>query len=164
MSAMGDWIGLYGAALSTILAGVALWNWWLRETYLTVHGFHQFENWMGKDIFAFAITNSGRRATIVRQVKVSFFPSRDSKSRLGEAVFDQSSRWNPATKDVPVEGKPNTSRREPNVLQSGDELHGAASPIPEYDPEAHWIKISAFARNSKREFSTWIEPQKKEVE
>ncbi|SLN47878.1 hypothetical protein PEL8287_02469 [Roseovarius litorisediminis] len=157
-----DVIAVYGAVLSTFLAIVGLWNWWMREIYLTVHGIHQFENWLGSDAFAFAIANSGRRATIVRKVKVEFFEGKGaSTGKLGEAIFDHSTRFNPATKDVPVDGKPNTSKREPNVIQPGDEIHGMAHPISEYRPDKHWIKVTALARGTNREFSHWIVPQKR---
>ncbi|MEQ9316406.1 MAG: hypothetical protein RLN72_11190 [Henriciella sp.] len=156
-----DWIGLYGAGLSTLLAVVALWSWWYRDTYLTVHGIHQFENWMGDDAFAFAITNAGRRPTIVWRVSVQFLTSKQAHSPIDSAKFDHSSMWNPAAKDVPVEGKPNTSKRQPNVLQPGDEIHGMAKPPACYEPTEHWIAIRASARGSRKDFTGWIAPQRK---
>lgn len=158
---MGDWVALYGAFLSTVLAGVGVWNWLRREVYLTVTGIHPSESWLGQNQgFSFVITNSGRSPVVVREVQVTFLESKHSNAKIvGETKFNSSSMWNPAQKSEPVEGKPNTTRRVPNVLQRGDEIHGMASPIEAYLPNRHWIKISAFARNSKREFIGWIEPK-----
>ena len=154
-----DWIALYAATLSTLLAFVGLWNWWRRDIYLTVHGVHQSQNWFGSDLFALVVTNSGRRPTVVHRIRVEFLNAtgRNAK-RLGEANFNHASLWNPAQKSEPIEGKSNTSRRMPNVLQPGDELHGNASPIEEYNPSKDFIKITAFARNSRRGFVGWINP------
>ncbi|WP_299829588.1 hypothetical protein [uncultured Roseobacter sp.] len=155
-----DWVALYGAALSTLLALGAFYLWWFRDLHLTVHGFHQSQNWMGSgDAFAFAISNSGRRPTVVSKVRIRFFKdNRRSSSVVSETTFDQSTLWNPATKDVPIEGKPNNKRREPNVLFPGAEIHGLNRPISEYRPDKDWILITAYARGSSRNFSNWIEP------
>ncbi len=158
-----DWVAAYGAALSTFLAAIAGWNWWQREIYLTVHGIHPSDNAFKKDHnFSVAITNSGRRPTVVHCVKIDFLTHKSNRSEsIGAAQFDSASSWDPSQKMEPIEGKPNTSRRVPNVLQVGDELHGQFSPIKDYLPAIHWIKITASARNSKRGFVGWIAPMER---
>ena len=163
MSKLGlqDWVALYAALLSTVLALAGLYRWLRRGPRLSVTVFHPLHAGYrtSEKTFLSVISNIGSSSAVVERVHVEFLTSKWFwAEKVGEAVFDESTRWKPAVKLVPVEGRPNVSREEPNVLKPNDEIRAPADAIKEYDPKKHWIKVTATPRNCSRRFVGWAGP------
>ncbi|WP_421849982.1 hypothetical protein [Oricola sp.] len=156
-----DWVALYAALLSTVLALVGLYRWLRSGPRLSVTVFHPLHSGYrnSEKIFLSVISNIGSSSAVVERVHIEFLTSkRFWAQKVGEAVFDDSTRWKPAVKLIPVEGRPSSSREELNVLKPNDEIRAPADAIKGYDPKKHWIKVTAIPRRCGKKFVGWAAP------
>ena len=157
---MEFWVAVYGAVLSTLIALASAISWIFRVR-LTVYGLHPYETWT-KTCQA-VVVNSGTRPTSVRCVVFEAFERRFFRGKaVWRLVADHAHIMDPAIKKVPVPGKDNQLKRVPNVLNPGEEYIGSASAEGEYQPEKHWLRVSAYARGSSIRFYDWVAPRKLE--
>lgn len=159
-----DWIALYGAVLATLIAVANTVKWLTNGPKLSVTVFRPSETGSGHArTFLAIVSNCGNQAVVVQSLNVSFQASRWAWSqKIGQASFDEKSKWKPSVKLVPVDGKPNTSTPVPNVLGPNEEIRALATAISEYDESKHWIRVSAQPRNSRKLFAGLATPARSE--
>ncbi len=161
--AISDWIAFYGAALSTLIAVVAVYRYAMDGPRLAVEVFNPSDYNIGDRYFGFVISNIGNIPTVVSNIEIAFLEKRARKATAFKTVnWNQKSSWNPAIELIPKLDRPNSFTRSPKVLHKGDELHGTQKPVAEYDATTHWIRLRAFPRNSERYFEGWAGPVPKQ--
>lgn len=158
-----DPVALYAAILSTIIAvaaGVRFFVKWLMSGPRA---------WVGvlnpKEVGAtnrktmeIIIANVGAEPFVVREIIVTMHKTRRSKPEH-EARFYHGTPFDPSMQQIPnPNGKPNNFVRVPKITRPGEEMHHHMTPVPEYDPAVHWLRVQAFLRQRKSPVTGWAEP------
>jgi hypothetical protein len=158
--AVGEWIALYAAVLSTTLALAGFFRWLMSGARLSVTVFNPDEFDLRDGAFLTIVSNNGNIPTVIRKLDISFRTGRWNGREIGRAIFNEKSNWKPSVKLVATE-RPNSYRPEPNIINPGEELRAPAKAIREYDPNIHWIRVTAYARSRRRGFVGWSQPNTK---
>lgn len=154
-----DWIAVYAAALSTILAGAEFWKWLASGPSAAVLilnplDVRRFDN----KLYELVVSNNGTVPIVIQSVRVSVHEKKNTRKALESVTFDTHSAWNPALRSIPHPTKSNSWSSEANVIAIGHEVHQALRPFKAYDPTKHWVKAVVSLRNSTRSFTAWASP------
>ena len=156
---VSDFIALYGALLSTVIALFGLLHWLFGDPKAQVEVFNSNDSWPGKRRCSIVVSNLGGRPFVIRDLTIMFFQKSLFRNKfIHEDIIDQKSRMNPAWKSVKDDPTKNEVRYIPRVIGPGEEYIAVASEPDSFDTASHWICVTAHVRGSSRRFSGQAPP------